>query len=194
MIINIRGTSGSGKSTLVRRVMELPVFGTRSAHYAERRKYPLWYELHRSDGGVPLAVVGHYENPCGGGDTIAAGLDYVDALVRECHDGGARDVLYEGLILGSDMSRIVRLHEEGNRVLVVFLTTPLPVCLARVNARRAERAARTGREYSPVNPRATEDKHRGLLRAAPRLRAAGVPVAELDCDAALERVREELGA
>jgi hypothetical protein len=125
------------------------------------------------------------------------------------------DVLFEGLLIAADVNRTVALHQVARRGMeVVSLTTPLEQCLADVNGRRraahqrrvealqAENAvlAEQGRKLRPlpeergdVNPANTTSKHRGVQQSLARLRAAGVPVSELDRDAAFERIATLLG-
>lgn len=64
VIIQVRGTSGSGKTTAVRKVMA--ELGEWEPGFVEGRKRPLFYKRER------VAVLGHYEVPCGGGDTIGS--------------------------------------------------------------------------------------------------------------------------
>ena len=173
MILTIRGTSGSGKSTLTRRIMEL--YELRTPRHRERRKQPLYYDLWRKDAsGRPLRVLGHYESPTGGGDTISDGLDYIDGLVRFA-DNEDFDVLYEGLVISSDFKRIAKLHEEGRNVQVIALSTPLDECLRSVQQRREAKG-----NTDPLNPKATTEKHRAVEAMVPRFRAAGVPIAHVD--------------
>lgn len=184
-IVTIRGTSGSGKTHLTRRVMDL--YGGKKANHVERRKQPLSYDLHRDKlDGPPLRVLGHYESPTGGGDTISNGLDYIDGLVREA-DGDGLDVLYEGLVISSDFKRITALHDEGRPVLVVVLNTPLELCIESVQARRAAKGNTT-----PLNPKSTTEKHRAVSNMVPRFRTAGVNVHHVDRETAFELIRETL--
>ena len=104
-IINIRGTSGSGKSTLARRIMEQ--YPHRVVFRREGRKQPIGYLYQRDASpntkGRQLAVIGHYETPCGGCDTIQK-MDDIFQLVRDSHEAG-HDVLFEGLLISADMKR-----------------------------------------------------------------------------------------
>lgn len=190
MIINIRGTSGSGKSTLMRRVMDL---------YAEREpqgrpltrtgkvaKQPLGYLLHRDEAlvGPSLYVPGHYETACGGCDTIN-GLDTIFELVRDAHAEG-HDVLFEGLIVCSDVNRTVELAKIAP-LHVVMLDTPIEVCIESINERR--RAA--GNE-TPVNPKNTIAKHKTNLAAFKRFEEQRVSVGWLDRREAFNFIRQQL--
>ena len=190
MIINIRGTSGSGKSTLVRKLMSC-YGGQRIAVKTNGRRQPIGYMLERKGESRPLAVIGHYETTCGGCDTISK-MEVIFDNVRKAHEIG-HDVVFEGLLISADVNRTVELwryaQEQGCPMLVVALDVPLQVCLDSVNARRRERNP----DLPPVNPRNTESKHKGVQQSMRRLEAAGVPAVSLDRDAALARIRAELG-
>jgi hypothetical protein len=172
MILTFRGTSGSGKTTLARRIMEH--YGERKPFHRSGRKQPLFYDLDRADGGRTLRILGHYESPTGGGDTISDGQDYIAELVREAH-GHGRDVIYEGLVISSDFSRVAAMHAEGFPVAVIALNTPLQVCLESVAQRRAAKG-----NTNPLNPKTTTEKHRAVAAMVPRFRAAGVPTHHVD--------------
>lgn len=184
MIVNIRGTSGSGKSTLIRQVMER-YGGTRIRVKEPNRKQPLAYWLVR-DGVPQLAVLGHYETPCGGCDTIN-GLDAIYELVRKYHDQHF-NVLYEGLIVCSDVRRAVELHKDGLPFTVIFLGTPLEKCIESVNERRRAKKA----DAEPVNPGNTIAKHKMCGSTLPKFTAAGVDTRLLDREAALVTVLDLL--
>lgn len=187
-VIKIIGTSGSGKTHLVREVMAR--YGTRTPVYGPKRKQPLGYYVQPPEEfrhRPVLAVVGHYETACGGCDTLPS-LDEVDRLVRasaaqRCH------VLYEGLLGSAEVGRTAKLHADGLELHVVHLTTPLPECLDSVNARRRAKDS----NKPPVAEKNTAAKHRGTLLAVGRLRAAGVPVEQLNRADALRQVMVWLG-
>jgi len=197
VVINVRGTSGSGKSTLVRSVMER--YKSRTPILQEGRRQPIGYALHNSppmetvhselpakffrsaDPQMkPLWVVGHYETPCGGGDTIPDLDDVYNEVVQAANHG--YDVLFEGLIVQSDVNRLIELS-QSQKVLVIGLTTSLEECLAGVRARRAARG-----DERPLNPKNTESKYKTVPKTLARLRAAGVEVLELSREAALAEV------
>lgn len=201
MILTLRGTSGSGKTWLARRIMEH--YAHRCAVHIPRRKRPLYYDFFReppppdneteeqmqariASRGQPLRVLGHYESPTGGGDTISQGLDFIAELTQKGHDEGY-DVLYEGLVISSDFKRIAGFHAAGLPVGVIVLNTSLADCLASVNARRAAKG-----KTEPVNPKATREKHRAVELMVPRFRAAGVPVWHVDREEAYSVAKELL--
>lgn len=186
MIISIRGTSGSGKSTLVHRVI--------------RQRVPIL-----EDGAIvgyqcpTFRVVGVYpEN-----SKLASGVDILNRTRRrwsELFEQIARwsisgDLLYEGLLIGKEVTRTVELARRTSTT-VIFLTTPLDVCLTRINTRRLIKRQQSlfGLEpIEPVSPRNTTETFAALLRVADRLEASGVVTVErLDCEAALKLCRELL--
>jgi len=126
VIIQVRGTSGSGKSTLVRRVMES--IGEWNPVYVEGRKKPQWYI---SDEFPWLTVLGHYESPCGGCDTIGSSRAVHD-LIRSLPDS-VEVILCEGLLLSEDVKWS---STFGDRLVAYFLSTPTETCLSQIKARR----------------------------------------------------------
>lgn len=210
MIINIRGTSGSGKTTLARAVMDL--YGTRVPVKEQDRKRPIGYIFNRGERGRSLAVIGHYETPCGGCDTITD-QDHIYELVRKSHDAGM-DVLYEGLLISAEVNRAVKLHQDGYPLFTVALNTPLQVCLDSINDRRQQnfklRQAAVqaqndiyeskGRKLLPlpnpkgdVNPKNTESKYKGVQGSMRRLQEAGLRAVWADRDEGFHIIRQELG-
>lgn len=190
MIVTIRGTSGSGKSTLVKRVMESGAYQSKMPQYVQGRKQPLGYWLSRphDSPGAHLRVLGHYESPTGGGDTINQGLDHIDGLVRETLAlEYPHDVIYEGLVVSSDFKRIVKLHHEGEPCMVLVLATPLDECVRSVEQRRRARG-----NDKPLNTHATIAKYRSVLNHIPRFRAEGLRVEHLDREEAYQCLREVL--
>lgn len=191
MIINIRGTSGSGKSTLARKVMAL--YGNRVAYKREGRKQPIGYlyrrppnSPHQVSAGRGLAVIGHYETPCGGCDTIQK-MDDIFQLVRDA-DAQGHDVLFEGLLISADMKRTLALHEEGLDLKVIALDVDIDTCIASVNERRWAKSP----DKPGVNPKNTISKHKGVKSSMKKLGEAGVPATFCNRDEALLLIRELL--
>lgn len=182
-IINLRGTSGAGKSHLIRAIMaccsdKLPV-------HIDGRKQPLYYTMRLPSGDV-LSVIGHYESPCGGCDTISSGTDGIFQLVRDQAQVG--HVLFEGLLIGVEVTRTAKLPEVGE-AHAVFLSTPIDQCVAGINARRQARG-----DERPLDPKNTISKHKGVENTRKRMlrEAPGVVVHQLDREAALAKVKELL--
>ncbi len=191
MIINIRGTSGTGKSHLVRQVMVAmnkagdPII---PQHEANRRQ-PIGYVLIRPIGapGRSILVVGHYETPCGGCDTINK-MDRIYELVRKGVDRGY-DVLFEGLLISAEVNRTQKLHDDDLELTVIALTEiPLQECLDSVNKRRwAKHPDKPG-----VNPKNTEAKWKQTRRSCARLEEAGIEVHRVNREDAWTLLQEKL--
>jgi hypothetical protein len=133
--------------------------------HREDRNRPIGYELYRKEGN-PLFVPGHYESPCGGCDTLN-GLDYIFSLIND-HTALDFDVIFEGLIVASDVVRATALKEK-NRLIVIMLNTDLETCLAGVQSRRDARG-----DVRPLNPANTRGKLKGLLPQIARFKSLGV--------------------
>jgi hypothetical protein len=120
MIIQIRGTSGSGKSTVMRQVML--TLGEWLPIRREGRKQPLGYQH------ADIVVLGHYESPCGGCDTIGSARA-VYTLIQETD---APIILCEGLLLSEDVKWSSQLPD----LRIIYLTTPLEQCITQIQQRR----------------------------------------------------------
>ena len=184
MIFNIRGTSGSGKTTLVRRIMadyprvikfKDPASRTKLLGYwLEKPKFPR------------VAVIGGYENACGGCDTITS-YDRVYELVREARSHGCV-VIFEGLLLSGDTRRTIELHREMPPVTVIELNTPLDECLASVNKRRRAKDP----NKPDVNPKNTEAKFRCIKTSMRKLSEAGLRTVSLNREEAYQMLWSEI--
>lgn len=151
-IISVRGTSGSGKSHLVREIMKC--YDEVNAVSLEGRKRPYYYLLSRPGSKRMLAVLGSYENDCGGCDTLK-GTEAIYKLVKE-HAEAGRDVIFEGLMLSGDVKHTKAMDLTNH---LIFLNTSLEECLASV-ARRREAKGQTAKV-----PKGTADKHKFTERA-----------------------------
>lgn len=179
--INIRGTSGCGKSHLVKEVMKL--YDNKTPHFTSGRRRPIGYTLDRKNG-APLYVVGHYEELCGGCDTIIG----LDAIYDEIHAAIDQklDVIFEGLIVCSDVERCIELNVY-TRLLVIELDTPLDECISNIQDRRYIRG-----DTRPVNPKHTIAKMDQLVPQRKRFESAGLDFRLLDYKWALVDVKEFL--
>lgn len=148
MIIQLRGTSGSGKSTAMRETMKRIEKDTGrpfSPQFRVGRKKPLLY----SHSPSYVCVLGHYESPCGGCDTIGSARAVYD-LIHEVREGnGGVPILCEGLLLSEDAKWTKTLKEEGEDVRVLFLVTSLEECLRRIKGRRE--SVGNAKELNPSN-------------------------------------------
>lgn len=161
IIIQIRGTSGSGKSTAMSAIMKSTEW---DGVFVKGRKKPLYYRA----CDYHWVVLGHYESPCGGGDTIGSARAIYD-LIRSLPPAatvhrGISVVLVEGLLLSEDVRWTTQLKEEGNDVRVLFLTTSLERCLRQIRSRRLE----AGNE-KPLNEDNTRNRVGVIERARVKL-------------------------
>ena len=187
MIISIRGTSGSGKTFLVRAIMA--EYATRDPVMVPWNKRPVAYHLTRPTHR-PLIVLGSYENKCGGCDTLAHitnFTDYIFDMVKWGHNFGA-DVVFEGLLMHSEVRRTAQLQADAFPIFVIALNTPLEVCLESINQRRRERDP----DLPPVNPQNTADKWNAIPRSVIRLKGYNVPAEMLGREDAMMRIRQLL--
>lgn len=163
MIVNIRGTSGSGKSTLVRQLLThinaTPMGVSPTPGYVGR--------LFGTTESV--AVVGSYHNQCGGCD----GIKTQDEIESRVLDFAATydHVVFEGVLISTIYSRWAHLAHQRPPWSFLFLDTPLDVCIARINERRAAKG-----NNKPVDPTNTEAKFRAINRAKERFLADDLPV------------------
>lgn len=184
MIINVRGTSGTGKSTLIRRVMEQ--YPNKARIMDPGRKQPIGYVCSRPKGNN-LGVVGHYETPCGGCDTIAA-MDRIFELVASSWSP-QMDIIFEGLLISADVNRTAALHHATLPLLVVALNTPIDVCIESINERRQRRNP----DLPPVKEKNTISKYKGVQKSVDRLNAEGVTTFWGSRETAYDRIAAELG-
>lgn len=190
MIVQIRGTSGSGKTTIVRNLMAESVQTLRVK--AKGRRQPVGYIVSPSSVKGRVAIPGHYETACGGCDTLP-GYDDIFERVR----GGIlceSHVVFEGLLVSEETRRTIELHEDRLRLpsraalRVIFLNTPVEVCLESIRTRRAARG-----DTRPLKEDNTRNRVATIQRACAKLREAGVPVWETDSrEAAALQLREYL--
>jgi hypothetical protein len=162
-------------------------YQTLQPFFIEGRKQPFSYLLGGETPPLPdLRVLGHYETACGGCDTISS-PDLVYKHIEQCVAVG-ENVLYEGIIIGDDVTRCVALSKT-TPVKVICLNTPLDVCLAGIQARRDARG-----DDRPLNPANTESRAKRLKTSmAPRLKAAGVDVVWMSREEALVECLKLLG-
>lgn len=172
LIIQVRGTSGSGKSTVMKRVMDsldlVP-------EYEEKRKRPLFYSQ-----GLRLAVLGHYESPCGGCDTIGSARAVYDLIQRLTH----RIIICEGLLLSED----VKWSSQLKNLRIIYLTTPVERCLAQIRSRREE----AGND-KPLNEDNTRRRVAVIERSRVKLIDLGVRCIRASANQAPNIIRKWIG-
>lgn len=159
MIIQIRGTSGSGKTWAMRQVMQQ--LGHWKEHHLPGRRKPAFYTQGR------IAILGHYENVCGGCDTFKNYGQLHEAL--DAALGLERSVILEGLMLSDDVQQTLKMHSAYGGVRAIYLAVNLTDCIARVKERRAERGQ--GPEF---NEEKLKNRQAQIERTKPRLDAAGI--------------------
>lgn len=138
-VLNIRGTHGSGKSWIVHELLK-------SEHTVIRKDNKIYgYFIPEYD----LGVVGKYDTPCGGCDSIKS-ADMVCDRVRDFANE-YRNVVFEGILVSHTFGRYrdLALERAADDFRFLFLNTPLAMCISRVKGRRAERG-KTG-PFDPKN-------------------------------------------
>lgn len=148
------------------------------------------YRMSDAPGLRPLVVLGSYETPTGGCDTIpeiATVFDTISALAE-----GGENVLFEGILAQHSAKRFLAVHQRFNSaecpVEIVTLTTPLETAVECVRARRRERGA----DAENFDPKNVVREHDGVISSSKRLESAGVALYRLDRAAALSHVLSRL--
>lgn len=144
-IVRLNGTHGSGKSTVATKIMKylntVPIMGS---------KKPDGYLVSMPAGSrKKLFVVGPYETACGGCDAIQPFADIWPRVEWAAKKG--YHVLFEGALVSTTYGAIGKESERFPEFVWAFLDTPLEVCQARVNARRAERGAAPLTDFKNVD-------------------------------------------
>lgn len=97
------------------------------------------------------------------------------------------DVIFEGLIVCSDVERCISLKDIAD-LLVIELDVPLQECISNIEERRYIRG-----DTRPVNPKHTVAKMDQLVPQRKKFTNAGVDFRLLDFKWAMVDVREFLG-
>lgn len=135
MIISLRGTNGAGKSHLVRRVMGFYQRRVAVQYPGYSDKRPTGYVCTPYIAGKKyLFVVGHYEIPNGGVDTLPK-LDDAYDLARTHSLELGMNVIMEGKNLSDGTTRLLALKSVGCDVAAVFVDEPVERCVESVRAR-----------------------------------------------------------
>lgn len=177
MMINLRGTSGSGKTTAVNKLLSMSQ--KQEDIFIEGRKQPIATLFGLDD--LYFAVLGHYNTPCGGCDTINK-LDQVFELYDELKDK-VDFVLAEGKILGEDTKRTLVRNDE---VVILQLTTAIPDCYEGVYNRRIARGQ--PEDKARQKPKKLEKDAGGIASACRRLAAQGVEVIQVSRENIVETI------
>lgn len=163
-VLQVRGTSGSGKTWVMKQILDGAHW---QAEHAPGRRRPLYYRS-LEPGMRPAVLLGHYETPCGGCDSIGSARAVYELTRQVLAERPAATVLQEGLLLSEDCKWTAALAADFP-VLVLFLTTPVETCLAQIRARRAA-AGRT----EPLNEHNTRNRVGVIERARVKLLERGV--------------------
>jgi len=180
--VNIRGTSGSGKSYAIHQLIKL--YPTVEKVNVKWRDQPIGY-LCSAPTLRPLYIVGHYETTCGGCDTLDS-IDQAYKYINQHIDEG-HHVVYEGLVVQSDVNRCIELGKKADRS-VVFLSTPISICLNDVATRRDEKG-----KTSVFNPRNTVIKHQSFPPQKRKFEREKVPFYEYDRQQTLQYLKLSFG-
>lgn len=183
-VINVRGTHGSGKSTLVHKILHRQ----QRIHPVHKigRKRPFCYEVPSTSIGFPVAVLGHYDTPCGGCDSIPK-VDEVYEAVQDYHRDGF-NVLFEGILAQHSNPKALTLHNLGIPLTVIVLNTPVDTAADRVRARRVERG-----DLRAFDPKNVYKEAKAVESGARRLKSAGVTVLSLSPEEAEAWISKEFG-
>jgi thymidylate kinase len=182
MLINLRGTSGAGKTTVVRALMGL--CPNKAIYGALGPRSPEAYAL-TLPSCASVFVLGPYTTPCGGCDRILP-FALVPALIEKYAQQG--HVVFEGLLMSTFYGAIGRLTETRGSV-VMFLDTPVDVCIARVEARRA--AAGNSR---PLDPKLMIQKYHTIARLKERFGSRAMSVRDSDAPTTIMRLLQHTPA
>lgn len=161
-VINLRGTSGSGKTTIVRNILNHGNW----INWMDPSGKKVWGYINQQLG---WAIVGSYENTCGGCDTIRT-QDETEARIEQLLDWGF-SVVFEGLLISTLSSRWIKFSQKvANRanMLFYYLNTPIEDCLNRIQARR-----QVAGNNRPFNPQNTIDRVKAIETTYQKLTAAG---------------------
>lgn len=148
--LNLRGTNGSGK-TFVARALLAAIEG-KALELTERGKVRSYMGHMLDSYGILKTVVvyGSYEANCGGCDTIPSVNIVADMIHRDMKDPRIDLVFYEGLMISHMIGTVgaaAKCYNDNHTM--VFLDTPLEVCIERVNNRRKNQG--NTKEFDPRN-------------------------------------------
>lgn len=181
LVINVRGNSGSGKTHLTRQFMK--EFGVDQPLFfdwiADKRKRPHAMVNKKQT----IAVVGSYDNACGGCDTIKTQhqvVERVEALWR----AGYKLIWLEGLIMSTIYGSVGEYSEQlEDRWVFAYLDTPIEECIKRVKARRVK--AGKPPEFNEKN---TRNRVNSIISSRARCVLEGRTVLDLNHKRAFEQV------
>lgn len=164
MIYNIRSTHGGGKSTIVRTLLDKNPYEPINPSPKGR---PEGYKVLVPGLKKPVYVVGPYETACGGADAIQP---YADIWPRVVEYAKLGHVVFEGALVSCSVGSIGEAMAARKKdCAILFLDTPVEVCLDRINKRRVAKG-----NTEPVKPDNTVAKHKSVAASRPKLEALGI--------------------
>jgi predicted ABC-type ATPase len=182
-IFNPRGTNGSGKTTIVRAVTAKL---TKLKDYTTRNG--VFTTIYTTPKGEAVAVIGKYNNTCGGCDTVKRVRDVIDAIAEVSLHA---HVLFEGLIVGSLQQLTKDIADACPHAVLharALSTTP-DECIERVLARRV--AAGNDKPFDPTKSLLTKVKP--VISAARKLDEWGLDSKIVSQQACFDEICETLG-
>jgi len=177
VILNVRGTNGSGKSTVIFDLIKK--FGKTDLINEDGKAWA--YKLNCYP---PLFIVGRYDTPTGGCDTIRT-MDII--CDRICKLAKMGDVIFEGLLISGFHGRWVDLEKKLPRCKFIYgvLDTPIDICIERVLNRRAKMG-----NAKPFDPKNLIAKDRSVKSSRLSLIRSGCDVRTLPYKKSTETVLE----
>lgn len=181
-VINISGTSGSGKTTIVRQLLNQCSRSPIVTDY-KIQGYYVW-----KLGIMPTVIVGSYEKPTGGCDTISP-ITEVFKKVLYYHEKENCNVIFEGLLISRSKGRMIALWNDlGQQDLFIYhLTTSIEDCMEGIRQRRALKG-----NNKPVDPKRTLETYYRVAKITGDLKALGIPVEYTMREEALQKIIDRL--
>ena len=170
MSIQIAGTSGSGKTYVVRQLMEQS--SRVDAYFVIGRQFPMGYYVNFPSIERSIYLLGSYENPTGGCDTIKSVKDIYSTVEHQNSQGV--HVVFEGLFaMNQTRGPALASRLPSGAITVLLLTTPIATCFSSIDERRAEK----GLEGLPVSRHGnTKGNYVRARNYTSRMRDAGARV------------------
>lgn len=155
MIINLRGTNGSGKSTIVRALLSANPH--KLCYGVLGPRYPEAYAITLPKRNRLIYLLGPYLTPTGGMDVVQP-YDLIPGLISKYAVKG--DVIFEGVLISKSKGAVgEHLEQWGKNAVLIFLDTPLQVCIDSVQKRRSTRG-----DERTLNPHNLTEAFKGCQR------------------------------
>jgi predicted ABC-type ATPase len=192
--VNIRGTNGSGKSTLARRFFgenDATVSLVNQTFRHERKGVVEMVPLHvkgRINPDTLTCVIGNYDTMAGGLDKVKLFAGQFAAIEAALALADVQTVVAEGVlastVFGSWAEHATKLAERGHRVIWAFMTTPVEVCLRRIQQRNGGK---------PIKEELVRDKWSQIDKVRQRAELhRGITVVQLPFEREWEALQEAL--